>query len=152
MGKNYFEINSRSLQGVQGVGLQVRYLPVPVVYISICMPVDVMFEYQCFAAGHFLTYYQCNWFPPSVNSFVTGLKSSQMTPISYILSIQSTRASIIHYLDWRRSRSQININNSALCLGGLSQHPPPFLDSGRRFKSPIDKVGLREKDFTCSTH
>ena len=64
-----------------------QLVPVPVVYISICTRVAVMFEYQCFAGGHFLTYYQCNWFPPSVNSFVTGLKSSQMTPISYILSI-----------------------------------------------------------------
>ena len=54
-----------------------------------------MFEYQCFAGGHFLTYYRCNWFPPSVNSCVTGLKSSQMTPISYILSSQ-TFLSIIH--------------------------------------------------------
>ena len=49
-----------------------------------------MFEYQCFAGGHFLTYYQCNWFPPSVNSFVRvslrGLVSVEMSPISYILS------------------------------------------------------------------
>ena len=73
-----------------------QLVPIPVVYISICTRVAVMFEYQCFAGGHFLTYYQSNWFPPSVNSFVTGLKSSQMTPISYILSIQSTRSSIIH--------------------------------------------------------
>ena len=47
-----------------------QLVPVPVVYISICSPVAVRFEYQCFAGGHFLTYYQCNWFPPSVNSFV----------------------------------------------------------------------------------
>ena len=89
-------------------------------YISIVTYEEFVFQFvarpdvrvwdEGFAGGHFLTYYQSNWFPPSVNSCVTGLKSSQMTPISYILSSQ-TFLSIIHSpLGQLRSGSDLHLS------------------------------------------